>query len=205
MDNYLAQLYGTAGAPTEDEEIEKVASYAAQRADEEGIDVEQLSEEDLGNLVKLAQAEIFGVGLEKFAGQVMAHAFTQESKTISDQYAEKGFTHPVEVLRAAAEGKLKEADLHPSPKLQAYVEEMTKEAAMPAGMAKVLSFLQAKGFRGTFAKSRGVMTAPGKPTALHKALMTAAKKNPGQAAYLAALGAGAAGAGAYGAKKAMGG
>lgn len=102
MDNFLADLYGT-NEPTE-ESFEKVAhlDFLEKVAEEEGIDLDDLSDEDLEDLAEIAaealdeeEGEYYEDDLEKeaeakveeadFLGRVMAHSFNQEMDSIEKQ------------------------------------------------------------------------------------------------------------------------
>lgn len=99
MNEFLANLYNTGGESDQEEMIEKMASAqvltdiaAQQGKDLSDVDWDQLSTEDIHDLIKEASGEYDDEGDEDFqeklaewdfAGRTMAHAFYQEQEKIA--------------------------------------------------------------------------------------------------------------------------
>lgn len=112
MDPYLAELYGTGGTPEPVDDLEKMAQYRLLEkiAEEEGVDLNELSDEEVDELVTELAADLEDgeeeeepeeteEELEKeaqakfeeadFLGRTMAHAMWQELNEIEKTAAEK--------------------------------------------------------------------------------------------------------------------
>lgn len=128
MDEQLAQIYGTNQTDNDDLEKTAAAELLVKLAEEEGIDIGSLSDEDVGELVAALYSE--GEGEEKTAetvttegeeklaeadylGRVMAHAYVQEIGAIEKDAARgeaKYIREAVEGLKAT-KGQGKKAPL----------------------------------------------------------------------------------------------
>ena len=110
MDQYLAQIYGTASGASEDLEKTAQAQMLHKLAEDEGIDLSGLTDEQMDALAQQVISDQDGVPGEQataeegvsaeeeaqakfaeadFLGRVMAHAYTQELQKIAEEETKK--------------------------------------------------------------------------------------------------------------------
>jgi hypothetical protein len=102
MDEQLAAIYGTGQVEYEEDDLEKTAAaeLLVKLAEEEGLDLNQFSDEEIAGMINelqggiehTAEAEETDEGQEKFAeadflGRVMAHSMVQELNNIEKEAA----------------------------------------------------------------------------------------------------------------------
>ena len=142
MDEFLDELYGTSGIIGEDDmEKQAAAEFLVKLAEDEGVDLDNLSDEEIGGLM----AEIEGGEMEDesqeklaeadFLGRAMAHAYVNELYNIEKQAKTRG-VKPDQIKNfpqqpTAAQAAKFEAQVRADQ--AAKVERARKAADTPAG------------------------------------------------------------------------